>query len=848
MGRTARPQRRHHRGAAAFVTASLVLGAAAVLPAGTAHAAAAPAPWSGVKSLSSANSVMRELVVATSGIAVTAWDEYDATAGLYRLYVAARPADSDTWGPRTELGTSKITGREVKLLARADGSVLALWTERPNQPSEYTGTKETLVRTATLPAGATTGWSAPYDLIGPQHAGVQISSVDLVEGPGGRLGATWLSIPTIQTMRAEVVATTRGTDGTWTPAGVVSNIAQYPGAVASAPQITLDANGGAVVAYTMNESANATVMTNSRAAETGAWGTPARFTTPSTGTREPTLATDPFGWTYMVWRDAAGTFQMTHRSSAGADWSQPQTVVSGVGDPLKTPEPLLAPDGDISLVWFDRSSANRGVRAASFESSNGTWGGPQNLNTAFPNQQIDVSMARDGSVHVVWPQSSPSSSITELLHAVRGGSSWSAAKELPAIGSGGDGDALHGEIAAVTADKVTAVWDPRHAGQSTRVIVAARTAWPKLAVEYSLVQPTADLKGSTSTSLVWQPTWTMNTPVSSWTLTLTDPAGKTLRTLTGAAGTTTIAAAWNGRTSSGTLAPNGRHTWTLKAVHAGSGVSSTVATGPLSVTGGAAVFRDFGGHNDVPDGLGDILTLTSTGKLEYLYGQLPKGDFEVGKSGTGWSSSIKVVPFGDLTGDRCNDLLVRTGESLRLYKPACGAAPTTNTAYTVLGTAGWGQYDVMTAVGDVTKDGRPDMLARTAATGAVYLYKGTAEGKLAARVKLFADWRGYKKVIGTGDLNGDGVGDLIAQDKSNELWRLDGTGAGTFKTRVKLADDWGSSYNLLLGPGDLNGDGKADMLARDTAGNLYRYLGTGKGTFAARTKAMIGLNAYKALF
>lgn len=140
------------------------------------------------------------------------------------------------------------------------------------------------------------------------------------------------------------------------------------------------------------------------------------------------------------------------------------------------------------------------------------------------------------------------------------------------------------------------------------------------------------------------------------------------------------------------------------------------------------------------------------------------------------------------------------------------------------------------------------MIARNRSTGAVYLYKGASGAKLASRVKLYADWRGYKKIVGTGDLNGDGVGDLLAQDKSNKLWRYDGTGSGTFKARVKLADDWGSSYNVLVGTGDLNSDGKADLIARDTAGNLYRYYGTGKGTFSARKKVSAGFNSYKALF
>ncbi len=93
-----------------------------------------------------------------------------------------------------------------------------------------------------------------------------------------------------------------------------------------------------------------------------------------------------------------------------------------------------------------------------------------------------------------------------------------------------------------------------------------------------------------------------------------------------------------------------------------------------------------------------------------------------------------------------------------------------------------GDYDVLTAPGDVSGDGRPDLIARNTATGTVYLYKGTSAGS-AARVKLYDDWKAYKKIVGAGDLNGDGIGDLLAQDKANNLYRYDGTGKGTFARR-----------------------------------------------------------------
>ncbi|MEW2510407.1 FG-GAP-like repeat-containing protein [Streptomyces sp. NPDC046870] len=379
-------------------------------------------------------------------------------------------------------------------------------------------------------------------------------------------------------------------------------------------------------------------------------------------------------------------------------------------------------------------------------------------------------------------------------------------------------------------------------------LVPSGVAAQRLAVVESEVTDNA-WESSAASAPWWRWRGLLSKPAASWTATLTSKAtGAVVRKVSGGEVDGTLAVRWDTRDGKGAFVPNGTYTFTLTAPPAdGSGPALTVSR-TVKVSSGAAVRRDFtNGGTWAPDGTGDALTLTSSGVVSYRPGN-GTGAFGKGMPASGWPSSVTLVPFGDLNGDRRNDILVRFGSGeLRAYRTMRGQAFLTSTPHTSLGT-GWNQYDVLTSPGDITGDGRPDLIARKASTGEVFLYKGTSTGKLSARVRIAANWSGYKKVVGVGDFNRDGRGDLLAQDRSNTLWRYDGNGSGGFRSRVKVASGWGSSYNVVVGAGDITGDGRADIVSRDTAGNLWRNSGNGAGSFGPRTKIGTGWQAYKGVF
>ncbi len=98
-----------------------------------------------------------------------------------------------------------------------------------------------------------------------------------------------------------------------------------------------------------------------------------------------------------------------------------------------------------------------------------------------------------------------------------------------------------------------------------------------------------------------------------------------------------------------------------------------------------------------------------------------------------------------------------------------------------------------------------------------------------------------------GDLTGDGKADIVAKDKSGVLWLYKGTGnyKAPFSSRTRVGGGW-NTYNNIVSVGDIDIDGVTDLVARNKSGALYLYKGTGNAASPFKSPVKIGSGGWNA--
>jgi VCBS repeat protein len=148
------------------------------------------------------------------------------------------------------------------------------------------------------------------------------------------------------------------------------------------------------------------------------------------------------------------------------------------------------------------------------------------------------------------------------------------------------------------------------------------------------------------------------------------------------------------------------------------------------------------------------------------------------------------------------------------------------------------------ATADLTSQGHTDLLIGNAMSADVSVLLDDGAGGYAEpfQVPIPATPSIYYVAIAAGDVDGDGRPDLVATGLSNEVYVFHGNGDGTFAEPDSFGvgdGDWPHAIAIA----DFNGDGKADIAtANNTTGDVSILLGDGTGSFPAATNFAVGAN------
>jgi hypothetical protein len=234
------------------------------------------------------------------------------------------------------------------------------------------------------------------------------------------------------------------------------------------------------------------------------------------------------------------------------------------------------------------------------------------------------------------------------------------------------------------------------------------------------------------------------------------------------------------------------------------------------------------------DGFADIIARKPDGTLRYYPNNTAinpeHAPFTVGvEVGQGWNAFNRIV-LGDASGDGYADLVATKLDGTLWYYPnnVNGSADHLPFGDGSKVGDGWNAFNRI-VLGDVSGDGYADLLA-TKPDGTLWYYPNNINADpnhhpFGSGTQIGQGWNTYSR-IAAGDVSGDGYADILATTSTGRLWyypnnlNLNATGL-PYSAGNEIGSGWNADNRVV--PGDISGDGYADIVATKPDGSMYYY-------------------------
>jgi len=214
--------------------------------------------------------------------------------------------------------------------------------------------------------------------------------------------------------------------------------------------------------------------------------------------------------------------------------------------------------------------------------------------------------------------------------------------------------------------------------------------------------------------------------------------------------------------------------------------------------------------------------------------QRPDGTFSAGVSFGGANGEADYITSADFNGDGILDTAIASSTLANGLIMMLGNGDGTFQAGVTIGTGGAGVIAV-----DFDQDGDQDLLSNSYSNGQVFVYLNNGSGSFGTSITYssgLTPGSADSIRLKVGDMNGDGKLDIVVGSLSlASMAILYGNGNGTLQAGVTVALN---TNPRVIDLGDIDGDGDLDVMAVTAGGSLQTIKNNGGGNFSSSSYAV----------